>query len=105
MKKNVSIAVCIVQAVNFAFAAPAARADAPPCAGSACGVVSVTFSNGCYQVRNGDGSRKVLVAFAPAMNISSSISKELGPGEGWSPQLYGGACMTAFSGPYQANFR
>jgi hypothetical protein len=81
----------------------APKAYALRCEGNACGDVKVNYDGQCYHAVN-SGSKKVKVDFTPAAGISSSVSKVLAPGEDWRPQVYGGACLSAFADPYHANY-
>lgn len=81
----------------------APKAYAQKCAGNACADVKVNFQDHCYHAVN-SGSKKVKVDFIPFGGITSSVSKVLAPGEDWKPQVYGGACLSGFRDPYNANY-
>jgi hypothetical protein len=78
------------------------KANAQQCDGNACGDVKVNYDGSCYHAVN-SGSKKVRVEFNP-LGVTSSVSKVLAPGEDWRPQVYGGACLSAFQGAYHANY-
>lgn len=79
------------------------NASALKCEGNACADIKVNFDGHCYHAVN-SGSKKAKVDFTPYGGIATSVSKVVGPGEDWKPQVYGGACLSGFVDPYHANY-
>lgn len=94
--------VVVLLSIVAASALLVTNAYAQKCDGNACGDVPVTWDGSCYHATN-KGSKSVKVEFNPT-GVTSSVSKVLGPGEDWKPQVYGGACVNSFKDPYHANY-
>jgi hypothetical protein len=78
------------------------KAYSQACDGNACNDVKVNYDGSCYHAVN-SGSQMVRVEFSP-LGFVSSVSKVLASGEDWKPQLFGGACLSAFKDAYHANY-